>query len=276
MLFFRLYRLSCNYKFLYPRWKYLCCTSELIESTKTISISNVLTLPEGEPFFPTAKILVKALIRFWTQPLWLLITEFSLSHFAWKKTSPRSLYNQSNARSNFVQVAFFLVAATQAKFRRHTSHVRAESTANEGEQRILLICIRFCSCEVRRLNLALQTFYRLNWCLFFPSSSVSMIYNSRANDQLHDAARKGIRSETHRKLLAISREGGCEIIQFSRKVESKFFFFLLFFGLDWLIPPSHSSTCNWNIVMAKLQSIKIDLIQYGKVTVEISYTVESR
>ena len=27
--------------------------------------------------------------------------------------------------------------------------------ANEGEQRILLICIRFGSCEVRRLNLAL-------------------------------------------------------------------------------------------------------------------------
>ena len=31
----------------------------------------------------------------------------------------------------------------------------AESSANEGEQRILLICIRFGSCEVRRLNLAL-------------------------------------------------------------------------------------------------------------------------
>ena len=30
----------------------------------------------------------------------------------------------------------------------------AESNANEGEQRILLICIRFGSCEVRRLNLA--------------------------------------------------------------------------------------------------------------------------
>ena len=31
----------------------------------------------------------------------------------------------------------------------------AESNANEGEQRILLICIRFGSCEVRRMNLAL-------------------------------------------------------------------------------------------------------------------------
>ena len=31
----------------------------------------------------------------------------------------------------------------------------AESNANEGEQRIFLICIRFGSCEVRRLNLAL-------------------------------------------------------------------------------------------------------------------------
>ena len=34
----------------------------------------------------------------------------------------------------------------------------AESNANEGEQRIFLICIRFGSCEVRRLNLALVTF----------------------------------------------------------------------------------------------------------------------
>ena len=33
----------------------------------------------------------------------------------------------------------------------------AESNANEGEQRIFLICIRFGSCEVRRLNLALDT-----------------------------------------------------------------------------------------------------------------------
>ena len=33
----------------------------------------------------------------------------------------------------------------------------AESNANEGEQRIFLICIRFGSCEVRRLNLALVT-----------------------------------------------------------------------------------------------------------------------
>ena len=31
----------------------------------------------------------------------------------------------------------------------------AESNANEGEQRTFLICIRFGSCEVRRLNLAL-------------------------------------------------------------------------------------------------------------------------
>ena len=30
----------------------------------------------------------------------------------------------------------------------------AESNANEGEQRIFLICIRFGACEVRRLNLA--------------------------------------------------------------------------------------------------------------------------
>ena len=34
----------------------------------------------------------------------------------------------------------------------------AESNANEWEQRILLICIRFGSCEVRRLNLALNSF----------------------------------------------------------------------------------------------------------------------
>ena len=33
----------------------------------------------------------------------------------------------------------------------------AESNANEGEQRIFLICIRFGSCEVRHLNRALQT-----------------------------------------------------------------------------------------------------------------------
>ena len=32
----------------------------------------------------------------------------------------------------------------------------AESNANEEEQRIFLICIRFGSCEVRRLNLALK------------------------------------------------------------------------------------------------------------------------
>ena len=32
----------------------------------------------------------------------------------------------------------------------------AESNANEGEQRILLICIQFGWCEVRRLNLALS------------------------------------------------------------------------------------------------------------------------
>ena len=32
----------------------------------------------------------------------------------------------------------------------------AESNANEGEQRIFLICIRFGSCEVRRLNLTLS------------------------------------------------------------------------------------------------------------------------
>ena len=33
----------------------------------------------------------------------------------------------------------------------------AESNANEVEQRIFLICIRFGSCEVRLLNLALVT-----------------------------------------------------------------------------------------------------------------------
>ena len=38
----------------------------------------------------------------------------------------------------------------------------AESNASEGEQRIFLICIRFGSCEVRRLNFALSS---LTWFL---------------------------------------------------------------------------------------------------------------
>ena len=42
----------------------------------------------------------------------------------------------------------------------------AESNANEGEQRIFLICIRFGSCEVRRLNLALDIFDRLAALIF--------------------------------------------------------------------------------------------------------------
>ena len=40
----------------------------------------------------------------------------------------------------------------------------AESYSNEGEQRIFLICIRFSSCEVRRLNLALRPWQTRTHC----------------------------------------------------------------------------------------------------------------
>ena len=46
----------------------------------------------------------------------------------------------------------------------------AESNANEREQRILLICIRFGSCEVRRLNLALG-------CTFWMNASNAVLFD---------------------------------------------------------------------------------------------------
>ena len=48
----------------------------------------------------------------------------------------------------------------------------AESNANEREQRILLICIRFGSCEVRRLNLALVT--SIVTCLTYSTSLLAV------------------------------------------------------------------------------------------------------
>ena len=52
----------------------------------------------------------------------------------------------------------------------------AESNANEIEQRIFLICIRFGSCEVRRLNLASVSWQHGNYRSFYASSKVSPLH----------------------------------------------------------------------------------------------------
>ena len=58
---------------------------------------------------------------------------------------------------------------SKARFKRRTSHEpnRMLMKLNEGEQRFFFICIRFGSCEVRRLNLAkIKIFRRTSLNLF--------------------------------------------------------------------------------------------------------------
>ena len=50
---------------------------------------------------------------------------------------------------------------------------------NEGEQRIFLICIRFGSCEVRRLNLALMTLREKTGCKQTKSYQKCLIFCSK-------------------------------------------------------------------------------------------------